>query len=242
MLAAYCRLTYSLAVIMLETTQSINNFLPTLLSIGVSMGVAKSINRSLYEYAIRMKQMPLLRNHMPEANKNIRVKDLLEKRPQEIEVVESVCQVDRLAEVCQMGFSSVPVVNMAGRIIGMIPTNFVIVLLENHCWYDEGKLQLSRDRANTVSAYYKTAITRQLSQVSASRSHMDDDDIGVGSPKGSVGNNSPKFTGRKVAEEFEVQEDHENSRIQKSSNSADSGDNAIKTEEQKALVRSPRAS
>ena len=55
MLAAYCRLTYSLAVIMLETTQSINNFLPTLLAIGVSMGVAKCINRSLYEYAIRMK-------------------------------------------------------------------------------------------------------------------------------------------------------------------------------------------
>ena len=142
-----------------------------------------------------------------------------------------------------MGFSSVPVVNMAGRIIGMIPTNFVIVLLENHCWYDESKLHLTRDRAETVSAYYKTAITRQLSQVSASRSHMDDDDIGgMGSPKGSVGANSPKFSGRKVAEEFEVQEDHENSRIQKSSNSADSGDNAIKTEEQKALVTGPTGS
>lgn len=66
MLASYCRLTYSLAVIMLETTQSINNFLPTVLTIGVALAVAKSINRSLYDYAIRMKQMPLLRNHMPE--------------------------------------------------------------------------------------------------------------------------------------------------------------------------------
>lgn len=55
MLAGYCRLTYSLAVIMLETTQSINNFLPTLLSIGVSLGVAKACNRSLYDYAIRSK-------------------------------------------------------------------------------------------------------------------------------------------------------------------------------------------
>ena len=55
MLASYVRLTYSLAVIMLETTQSINNFLPTLLSIGVSLGVAKACNRSLYDYAIRMK-------------------------------------------------------------------------------------------------------------------------------------------------------------------------------------------
>jgi hypothetical protein len=29
---------------------------------------------------------------------------------------------------------------MAGRIIGMIPRNFVIVLIENHCWYDETKI------------------------------------------------------------------------------------------------------
>ena len=81
MLASYCRLTYSLAVIMLETTQSINNFLPTVLTIGVALAVAKSINRSLYDYAIRMKQMPLLRNHMPEENCKLRVKELLEKNP-----------------------------------------------------------------------------------------------------------------------------------------------------------------
>lgn len=48
-----------------------------------------------------------------------------------------MCQVDRLAEVCSRGFSSIPVVNMAGRLIGMIPRNFVIVLIENHFWYDE---------------------------------------------------------------------------------------------------------
>lgn len=35
-----------------------------------------------------------------------------------------------------MGFSSIPVVNMAGRIIGVIPRDFVIVLIENHIWYE----------------------------------------------------------------------------------------------------------
>ena len=137
MLAGYCRLTYSLAVIMLETTQSINNFLPTILAIGVSLGVAKACNRSLYDYAIRSKQMPLLRNHMPECNLNIRVKEVMDKNPKEIQVVESVCQVERLAEVLSLGFSTVPVVNMAGRIIGLIPKNFVITLIENHQWYDD---------------------------------------------------------------------------------------------------------
>ena len=77
---------------------------------------------------------------MPEANVNIRVKDVLERDPQQIEVVESVCQVDRLQEVCSMGFSSIPVVNMAGRIIGLIPANFIIVLIEQHQWYEEEKV------------------------------------------------------------------------------------------------------
>ena len=45
--------------------------------------------------------------------------------------------VERLAEVCSNSFNTIPVVNMAGRIIGLIPRNFVIVLLENHVWYDE---------------------------------------------------------------------------------------------------------
>lgn len=55
MLAGYTRLTYSLAVIMLETTQAINNFLPIVFSIMVANSVARFFNRSLYEYAIRAK-------------------------------------------------------------------------------------------------------------------------------------------------------------------------------------------
>jgi H+/Cl- antiporter ClcA len=66
MLASYTRMTYSLAVIMLETTQAINNFLPITLGIATSLMVAKAFNRGLYDYAIRSKQIPVLRNNMPE--------------------------------------------------------------------------------------------------------------------------------------------------------------------------------
>ncbi len=55
MLSSYTRLTYSLAVIMMETTQGINMFLPILISIMVSHGTALLFNRSLYEYSIRAK-------------------------------------------------------------------------------------------------------------------------------------------------------------------------------------------
>lgn len=55
MLSSYTRLTYSLAVIMMETTQAVNLFLPILISIMVSHGVARIFNRSIYEYSIRSK-------------------------------------------------------------------------------------------------------------------------------------------------------------------------------------------
>jgi len=54
-LSSYTRLTYSLAVVMMETTQSINMFLPILITIGVAHATAMLFNRSLYDYAIRGK-------------------------------------------------------------------------------------------------------------------------------------------------------------------------------------------
>lgn len=62
-----------------------------------------------------------------------------------------------------MSFSSIPVVNMAGRIIGMIPRNFIIVLMENHVWYDESHVKGKGNRASVsaVSMYYRTAMVRQ---------------------------------------------------------------------------------
>lgn len=102
MLASYTRMTYSLAVIMLETTQAINDFLPITLGIATSLIVARLFNRGLYDYAIRSKQMPVLRNHMPQATANLRVRDVIRERlnnEYELEVIESVCTVERLYEI-----------------------------------------------------------------------------------------------------------------------------------------------
>ena len=77
--------------------------------------------------------MPVLRNHVPKVNKNLRVREVLADKFEEgykLEVVESVSTVERLYEICQKPFHSFPVVNMAGKVIGMIPKNFIIVLIE----------------------------------------------------------------------------------------------------------------
>ena len=55
MLGGYTRLTYSLCVIMLGTTQSINYFIPIMISVLTSVTVGDLFNRSLYERALRAK-------------------------------------------------------------------------------------------------------------------------------------------------------------------------------------------
>ena len=55
MLSAYCRLTYSLVVIMLETTSSINIFLPMMIGIMAARAVGNLFCGSLYDRALRAK-------------------------------------------------------------------------------------------------------------------------------------------------------------------------------------------
>jgi len=80
--------------------------------------------------------MPMLQDHVPHANKEIRVKQLLRdlfdsRIGQELEVVESVCSVERLSNVLSSDkeFSTISIVNMYGCLIGLIPKSFVVVLI-----------------------------------------------------------------------------------------------------------------
>ena len=79
MLSAYCRLTYSLVVIMLETTSSINIFLPMMIGILVARGVGNLLSPSLYDRALRMKQMPFLRSNTPKETKFYMARQIMAK-------------------------------------------------------------------------------------------------------------------------------------------------------------------
>jgi H+/Cl- antiporter ClcA len=68
MLVGYCRLTYSLAVLMLETTQSVNLFIPMFITIMISYLTGLLFNQSLYLRALRAKQVPYLRHSVPSVN------------------------------------------------------------------------------------------------------------------------------------------------------------------------------
>ena len=79
MLAGYTRMTYCLVVIMLETTSSINIFVPMTFGILVARNVGATITAGLYSRAIRSKQMPVLKEIIPKSSKMLPIHKVMSK-------------------------------------------------------------------------------------------------------------------------------------------------------------------
>jgi chloride channel 7 len=72
MLSGATRMTFALAVIMLETTTSVDLFIPIILTLFISYGFGYiSIKKSVYTSAMRSKNIPLLQKSAPKKNSNM---------------------------------------------------------------------------------------------------------------------------------------------------------------------------
>lgn len=96
MLTSYTRMTYSLAVIMLETTQSINLFIPIIFSLVVARSVSKLLSkRSLYEVALVYKCVPFLGDRYPSSFQFIRAEEIMSRPVSSLKVVSSLEELNR---------------------------------------------------------------------------------------------------------------------------------------------------
>jgi len=77
MLSAYCRMTYSLVVIMLETSSAINIFVPMIIAVMVAHFVANFFTPSLYASAIKAKGIPILPHKAPESARGMEVQEIM---------------------------------------------------------------------------------------------------------------------------------------------------------------------
>jgi len=159
-MASYTRQTYSLAVVMLETTQTINFFIPIMLVVFVAVGVAGAFNRSIYERALRSKQIPMLRNHCPKNQKHITAFQLMSSP---VTTVEGIISVEYLQEILQHEYSSFPVMNSAGFMVGIIPKNFIITLIKHHHFYNEQTLN-EQQKAKLPKMYRNVSSADELMQ------------------------------------------------------------------------------
>ena len=127
MLTSYTRMTYSLAVIMLETTQSINLFIPMIFSLVVARSVSKLLSkRSLYEVAIVYKSIPFLGDKYPARFGFERAESVMRQPVHALKPTESVVNLNKAYKT---SYSSFPVINPDGTLLGMLPRRFIKVLI-----------------------------------------------------------------------------------------------------------------
>jgi len=89
-LSGYTRLTFSLAVIMLETTENVSLFLPIISALFVSFGVGRIFNRSLYMSSVKSKNIPFLVEEVPNCNRHLTACKLMSSPAQSLPVRPTV--------------------------------------------------------------------------------------------------------------------------------------------------------
>ena len=145
MLAGYTRMTYSIIVITMETCQSVSIFVPLVLAVGTSNIVGDRFTRSLYERAVRGKQMPILTKHVPHQNKFLRAEKLMNPNVVSLKAVETVENIARaINNYTHHGF---PIVNADERAVGYISQNFLVVLLRNRKFYNKTEVEQRNSQA-----------------------------------------------------------------------------------------------
>jgi hypothetical protein len=76
-----------------------------------SYGVAMIFNQSLYARALRTKQVPFLKHHMPEENLNLVGRVIMKPNPV---TLTSVPTVKDVFDALSLGYRSYPITNLSG--------------------------------------------------------------------------------------------------------------------------------
>lgn len=131
-LAGYTRLSFSLAVIMLETTENVGLFLPIIFALFVSFSIGRIFNRSIYIGAIRLKSIPFLVEDIPEQNRNITAGQLMTSHVITLKASTPVASV--LKALQSHDFNGYPIVDSKRQLRGLISRQNLTVLLRKRCW------------------------------------------------------------------------------------------------------------
>ena len=147
-LAGYSRLSFSLAVIMLETTENVNLFLPIVFSLFISFSVGRLFNRSLYSVSLQSKNVPFLAETVPVFNRRLKAEAVM-SRP--VTALHKRAKISTIVEALRdTNHNGFPVVenNVKGdqRLLGLITRHTLMVILKNlHLVPDcTGNLMLGR--------------------------------------------------------------------------------------------------
>jgi CBS-domain-containing membrane protein len=119
---------------MLETTSSIDLFIPQMVAIVTARAVAKMFTRGLYDRALRTKQIPLLRSNLPAETECLPVKDFMTC---EVTTIPSVTDMASIRACFATTHEAWPVMNTAGNMVGRIPKSVLVKLIKFKAFYTQ---------------------------------------------------------------------------------------------------------
>jgi hypothetical protein len=133
-LSGATRMTFALAVIMLETTASVDLFMPIIFTLFISYGIGYSaISKSVYTSALRSKNIPLLSKIPPSLNQNMCAHTIMHAPAISFPFIVKVHEVYRWLE--NTDHNGFPVLNKFSRPIGIAERDAIITLIEHKVWY-----------------------------------------------------------------------------------------------------------
>jgi chloride channel 7 len=112
-LSGATRMTFCLAVIMLETTSNMDLFLPIIFTLFCSYGSGFIFNsRSIYKGALRSKNIPIINKSVPKVNRNLQTPSFMSSPVISFNFIVSVEQV--YYQLSNTSFNGFPVTNAKG--------------------------------------------------------------------------------------------------------------------------------
>jgi CBS domain-containing protein len=172
-LSGYARHTFSLAVIMMESTENVDLFVPIVFAILVAYVVGGIFTRSIYINSVRFKNIPFLIEHIPDGVHYVKAEDIMKRNVKSFPMKVEVREIGDTLK--QTNYSGFPVVNNHKRLVGIINRDYLMVLLRQKCWTgdfrqtkDVGNHRVS-NRGSLNSDFKETPLGRVSVDASAKR-------------------------------------------------------------------------
>ena len=85
--------------------------------------------------------MPFLRAKVPRTTKYLKASAIMAKDPI---MLPSIANMEQCKRALQSHHNAYPVVNTAGRLVGLMPKNIVVTILEKKSFYDKDSIDRSQ--------------------------------------------------------------------------------------------------
>ena len=129
----------------MESTQSINLFIPVSFAIIIAYSVGRKFTRSIYINSVRFKNIPFLFEKAPEGTDFITADIIMTENVMTLSIRPTVKEVSKLLK--ETNHNGFPIVDDRKKILGIINRHYLFVLLEKKCWVID-EIENSQDKIN----------------------------------------------------------------------------------------------